>query len=134
MGSRQWRKKAEIWIHRVSSKLLSPQVQRQLRPVTSRLPFKIALGVAVPAVEAWYRCGVDSHVSEAAWIMGLQSGTYPYTKNGLKQSVYGTDRPPLALETKRAAEEAQRVIQHLALLERLFPAGFGALARDVRSW
>jgi hypothetical protein len=110
------------------------QVQGQLRPLSGRPAVKTALGIAVPAVEAWYQCGRDPHVTEAAWIVGLQSRSYPYTKNRLKQDVYGMERPPLALETRRAIEEAQRLVQDLTLLENLFPAGFGSLARDVRSW
>ena len=110
------------------------QVQGKLRPRSGRPPIKTALGVAVPAVEAWYRCGLDPRVSETAWILGLQSKSYPYTKLRLKEEVYGTERPLLPLETRRATEEAQRLIQNLPLLESLFPTGFGALARDVRSW
>lgn len=110
------------------------QAQAQLRPIPSRSTTKIALGLAVPAVGAWYRCGRDPHVSEAAWIVGLQSGSFAYTKLRLKQDVYGTDRPSLTLETQRATEEARRLIQNLTLLENLFPSGFGLLARDVRSW
>lgn len=110
------------------------QEQKQLRPVSNRPSIKTALGVAVPAIEAWYRCGVDPHVTEAAWILALQSRSYPYTRNSLKQDVYGMERPLLALETRRATEEAQRLLQSLALLESLFPAGFGSLAREVRGW
>jgi len=110
------------------------QEQRRLRSVANRPAIKTALGVVVPAIEAWYRCGLDPHVTEAAWIMALQSNNFPYTKNNLKQDVYGTDRPLLVMETRRATEEAQRLVQNLTLLESLFPAGFGALARDVRNW
>lgn len=41
---------------------------------------------------------------------------------------------PLTLETQRAAKEAQRLSQNLSLLENLFPAGFGTLVQDLRSW
>jgi hypothetical protein len=110
------------------------QIQHQLRPVSGRAPIKTALGLAVPAMEAWYRCGLDPHVTEAAWIQGLASGHHPYTKDDLKRAVYGTVRPSLGLETKRAIEEAQRLVQDLSVLETWFPNGFGALARDVRNW
>ncbi len=110
------------------------RVQGQLRPRSGRPQLKIALGVAVPTIEAWYRCGLDPHVSEAAWILGLQSGSYPYTKLHLKKDVYGMEQPLLRLETRRATEEAQRLIQNLAILESLFQTGFGALVRDVRGW
>lgn len=110
------------------------QEQDQLQPVTGRGSIKIAVGIAIPTIEAWYRCGLDSHVTETAWIQGLESGTSPYTSKSLKQAVYGTDRPSLELETKRATEEAGRLVHDLDTLERFFPNGFGALARDVRSW
>jgi hypothetical protein len=95
----------------------------------------IAIGVAIPAIEAWFRVGVDGAVTEAAWIGGLQAGADPYTKNDLKRAVYGTDRPSLPLETQRMAQEADRLVAaQLAALEALFPNGFGALANDVRGW
>jgi len=107
-----------------------------LRPVEGRQPIKIALGLAVPQVEAWYVTGQDPHVSEAAWLNGLRSGTLPYDSKWLKTKVYRTDRPSLDLETQRAREEAERIVRDgkLPLLERLFQGGFGALAADVRAW
>jgi hypothetical protein len=107
------------------------QVQNQLRPIINRAPIKTAIGIAVPAIEAWYRCELDPHVMEAAWIQALQSGNYPYTKRSLKQDVYGAVRTP---KMNRAVEEARRLAQNLAELETWFPNGFGALARDVRGW
>ena len=109
-------------------------VLAQLRPVQGRPQIKIAVGIAVPAIEAWYRCGLDPHVTEAAWIASLPSGPFPYTTNSLKEDVYRTSRPSLELETQRTTEEAQRLTQDLQLLKQCFPTGFGALARDVRSW
>ena len=109
-------------------------VLAQLRPVQGRPQIKIAVGIAVPAIEAWYRCGLDPHVTEAAWIASLPSGPFPYTTNSLKEDVYRTSRPSLELETQRTTEEAQRLTQDLQLLKQCFPTGFGALAREVRSW
>ncbi len=106
----------------------------QLRPVQGRPQTKVALGIAVPAVEAWYRCGLDPHVTEAAWIAGLPSGPFLYTTRSLKEDVYETSRPSLELETRRATEEARRLAQDLQLLEQCFPTGFGALADEVRNW
>jgi hypothetical protein len=99
-------------------------------------PIKTGLGLAVPQIEAWYLVERDPHVSEAAWISGLKHGKFPYPREHLKQQVYGTDRPSLDLETRRAKEEAERIVREgkLPALERLFPGGFGTLARDVRSW
>lgn len=106
----------------------------ELRPVPGRSQIKAALGISVPAVEAWYRCGLDPHVTEAAWIAGLPSGPFPYTTRSLKEDVYETSRPSLELETRRATEEARRLAQDLQLLEQCFPTGFGALADEVRNW
>jgi len=99
-------------------------------------PIKTALGLAVPQIEAWYLAGRDPHVSEAAWISGQQSGQFSYAREHLKPKVYDTDRPSLELETRRAREEAERIVREgkLPVLEQLFPAGFGALAKDVRNW
>jgi len=99
-------------------------------------PIKTALGLAVPQIEAWYLVGRDPHVSEAAWISGQKHGKFPYAREHLKRKVYGTDWPSLELETRRAKQEAERIVREgtLPQLEQLFPGGFGALANDVRNW
>lgn len=106
----------------------------QLQPAQGRPQIKVAVGIAVPAVEAWYRCGLDPHVTEAAWIVGLSSNRSPYTTRSLKEDVYGTSHFSLELETRRATKEARRLVQNLPLLEQCFPTGFGALADEVRNW
>jgi hypothetical protein len=111
------------------------RVERDLRRRRHALP-KVAVGLAVPQIEAWYLAGRDPRIGEPAWIVGQQSGKPPYAKNSLKQKVYGTDRPSLDLEIQRAVEEAQRIVRdgELPLLSQLFPGGFGALANDVQNW
>jgi len=111
-------------------------VDSELSPRETYGPLKIALGLAVPQIEAWYLVARDRHVNEAVWIRGLSSGEFPYASSTLKQKVYGTDRPSLGLETELAREQAARIVRdgHLPRLEELFPGGFGALANDVRSW
>jgi hypothetical protein len=108
--------------------------RQRLRPVPNRAPLRVALGLAVPSLEAWWRCGIDAHVTEAAWLVALQSRQFPYDVNRLKAAVYGTDRPGLDQETVRMTEEATRVAQDLGRLETSFPNGFGTLARDLRGW
>ena len=110
------------------------QIQKQLRPVPNRPPVRTAVGLAIPAIEAWLLCGRDPNVSEAAWIEGLRSGKEPYSKHGLKMSVYGSDRPSRGTRRERGIEEASRLIRHLSLLADKFPYGFGALKRDLESW
>ena len=105
-----------------------------LRPVTSRGNIRVAVGLAVPSLEAWLLCGRDPTISESTWRAGLESKHDPYTRNALKQRVYGTDRPNGEMLKRRGTEEARRLIQDLALLETRFPGGFGLLATEIRSW
>jgi hypothetical protein len=90
------------------------------------------IGVAVPAIEAWYLSGRDGTVSEAAWIVGQETGRLPYTRAELKMRVYGTDRPGLPLQTACAVREAERQYRDTRWLESDFP-GFAALAADLRA-
>jgi len=93
-----------------------------------------AVGVCVPAIESWLLCGRDTSVTEQAWIDGQAIGMLPYTRRELKWRVYGTERPTLERELKRAVQEVTRHRGDLRRLENDFPHGFGALARDLRSW
>ena len=106
-----------------------------LREVPGREELRTATGLAVPCIEAWYRCGVDNHVNEATWNRRLQSGeSIVYSKTSLKRDVYGTDRPSLELETSCAIRAANRLGQNIADLERLFPEGFGPFLAEARQW
>jgi len=110
------------------------QVLQQLRPVAGKPLLKCALSLAVPTIEAWCLLGKHPLVGEATWASGLASGNLPYTNNSLKQSLYGTERPSLDLQTKRMVEEAHRLATDLAAMERSFPSGFASLLRDLRNW
>lgn len=91
-----------------------------------------AVGVAVPAIEAWYLCGREATVSEAAWTMGQGTGRQPYSRAELKWRVYGTDRPSLVHETHCALREVERLRRDPRRLEHDFP-GFASLAADLRA-
>ena len=117
------------------------QLRIAARNVLSRLQalpdsgtIRIAIGLAVPAIEAWYRCGVDPHVNEAAWSRHLDGEHLAYTRRSLKRDVYGTERPSIEIETSFAIIASSRLVNDMSVIERLFPNGFGALAKDVRSW
>lgn len=103
------------------------------RALPERPKLRLAFGLAIPAVEAWLLCGVDSSVSEAAWINGMRERRDPYTKLGLKQRV-GTDRASLGQARERMTNHARQLAREVALLERAFPIGFGSLAKSLRSW
>ena len=107
---------------------------KNLPPAHGRARVLRAVGVCVPAIEAWLLCGRDTSITELAWIDGQVSGQAPYTRRELKWKVYGTDRPSLAHEIKRAVQEVSRHHGDVRRLENDFPNGFGALARDLRTW
>jgi len=112
---------------------LATSLQR-VSPVANRAPLRTAIGLAVPSIEAWYRCGLDPHVNEARWIGRLSGEEINYTKRSLKVDVYGSDQPSLHAEAAAAVEAARRLAQNLEQLSQLFPSGFGCLLADVRSW
>ena len=107
---------------------------RNLPPARGRDRVLRAVGLAVPAIEAWLLCGRDTSVTEAAWMEGQGSGRLPYTRAQLKWKVYGTERPSLPHELKRAVQEVSRHRGDVRRLENDFPNGFGALTRDLRAW
>jgi hypothetical protein len=110
------------------------RTRKKWRLPPGRSPIKTAAGLAVPAVEGWYLCGKDREVGEGNWRLFQRRGAFPFTRRDLKARVYGTPRPMLALETRRAEEEARRLAGSIHLLENEFPLGFGHLARAVRRW
>lgn len=108
------------------------QTTKKLPPAHGRERILRGVGVAVPAIEAWYLCGRDEQVTEAAWIAGQAAGRIPYTRAQLKWRVYGTDRPSLSYETRCALREVERHRRDVRRLENDFP-GFRALATDLRA-
>jgi len=106
----------------------------RVRPLATKAALKTALGLAVPAIEAWYRAGLDAHVNEVAWNRKLLGEDVSYDKRSLKKDAYGSYQPSLNIETTAAVAAAKRLTENLDLLEQLFPNGFGSLLRDLRSW
>lgn len=107
---------------------------KNLPPAQGRDRVLRAVGLCVPALEAWLLCGRDTSINEAVWLAGQQSGRLPYTRRDLKWKVYGTDRPSLQFGMTRAVQEVSRHAGDIRRLENDFPNGFGALARDLRGW
>ena len=108
------------------------QATKKLPPAHGRDRVLRGIGIAVPAVEAWYLCGLEDSVTEAAWVAG-QGTQSPYTRRDLKRRAYGTERPSLYHETEVALREARRHAHDLRRLENDFP-GFAALSADLRTW
>jgi hypothetical protein len=113
---------------------LVQRCQQQLKPVSGRVPLKIAVGVAAPAIEAWCLCKSNLQISEATWEKGLAEKREPYSKQELKKQLYGSDFRSLELMTRKMTEAAQEIAKDLSALERAFPNGFGNLANELRSW
>jgi hypothetical protein len=105
-----------------------------LTPIAGRPSIKTAVGLAVPAIEAWFQCGLDSHVNEATWARSLMQERITYTRRSLKLAVYGTERPTLDVQIRLAIQEANRLAGDLAAFEQNFPNGFGTFATEVRHW
>lgn len=108
-------------------------VQRNIAPRSHLPPLKFAIGLAVPAIEAWYRCGKDVHSTEARFKRELTQSLQA-TRRQLKLDTYGSVAPPSDVLIKHAREECTRLATQLNLLELHFPTGFGVLARSLRKW
>ncbi len=110
------------------------QARKHLRARPNGGELKVAIGVAVPAIEAWYLVSKEHQVGEATWRAGLAANRLPFTRPKLKEIVYGTARPSLKLETECATREARRIINNINAIETAFPIGFGLMASEIRSW
>jgi hypothetical protein len=108
--------------------------QRELKTVPGRVPLKIAVGVAAPAIEAWWLCQSNPQISETAWEKGLTDKRDPYSKQELKRQLYGSDYCSLEMMTQKMTQAAEAVAGDWSLLEKSFPSGFGSLAQELRSW
>jgi hypothetical protein len=116
------------------------EVQKSLTPVPNRSPLKIAIGLAVPAIEAWYLCGNDAQSTEAILTKRKDTGTSSL-RNELKRRVYNPGlplqsfrMPSLAFQTECAVKEAKRLASDIEQLKTFFPNGFGKLVRDISNW
>jgi hypothetical protein len=112
------------------------RVRKHLKPRAGLPELKIAIGLAVPAIEAWYLVGREHQIGEAAWKVAVSDRKLPFTRSDLKVKVYGTNRPSLELETECAVREATRIVNgnRLPELQAFFPDGFGSMAEEIRKW
>jgi hypothetical protein len=108
------------------------QIQSILKAVPGLRSMRVAIGLAVPAIEAWLQCDRDTHISETTWKQILARRSKRYSKQILKSNLYGTDRPTLNRETEVMVERAIALAANLRLLESRFPGGFLPLANALR--
>ncbi|MCY7348261.1 MAG: RloB domain-containing protein [Pyrinomonadaceae bacterium] len=109
------------------------EVVKSLKPRPERNSLKIAFGVAVPAIEAWYLCGTKIPVGEESWKRKLKGEKVGYDRTSLKEEIYGV-RPFRQKQIETAIKEAKKLAQNLELLEEKFPEGFSIFANEIRSW
>jgi hypothetical protein len=111
------------------------RARARLTPRLDRTEVRVAIGLPVPAIEAWYRCGHDPHSAEARFVRELSSGVrLTAIRRQLKKEVYGTDRPALTFETEVATREAHRLAGDLERLRTQFPFGFGSFYETLATW
>ena len=107
-------------------------VLSRLAPVPGRAMLRVAIGVAVPAIEAWLACDQQPHLSEITWKRVLAGQSKRYSKQSLKTGLYGTIKPSLKDETCIMVERAKILAKNIGLLEARFPGGFGLLSQSLR--
>jgi len=107
----------------------SLRINRQDRP-----PLRVAIGLAVPSIEAWWRAPHDPLITEAAWKARQRPGGAGYTKLSLKSQLYGTEDPSLASETAVLCNGAAAVAAAASVLAARFPYGFLPMLREIQSW
>jgi hypothetical protein len=110
------------------------RTMKNLPPANGRRRIHTAVGLAVPAIEAWLLCGKEERVTEDAWILGQEKGRLPYTRRELKHLTYGTVRPSLPEEIHQSLQSIGRHRGDMRRLENDFPRGFGPLVNDLRTW
>lgn len=114
------------------------QLRKAVAETVSKLKgkktFRVAVGVPVPAIEAWFLCGINPHVNEATWIRKQNGERISYDRKSLKVELYGNDRPAIETLKEKAIESAERLIEDLEQFEELFPQGFGCLINEIRGW
>jgi hypothetical protein len=109
------------------------RIRSQL-PATQRKAINVAVGLAIPSMEAWLQCGRDNTVTEAAWLVALRERRFAFDPRRLKLAVYGRKRITGDFEKRRMVEEASRLAADVQALEKWFPGGFGPFAADIRGW
>ena len=110
------------------------ETKKKLKPIQGRPRVNVAVGIAIPALEAWWLCGTNPHYAEAPAIRRVATESLLHMRKELKLKLYGTIRPTLEIEMMRMCEAARRVTDDLEELERAFPIGIGLLRQQLRLW
>lgn len=98
--------------------------------------FRVAIGVAVPAIEAWLLCGINLHVNEATWVdkQKERRASFYDDRRRLKIELYDSHIASSDTMLERSIESASRLAENIEQLEIMFPEGFGNMANEIRNW
>ena len=104
-------------------------------PPRSGLPnLRVAIGLAVPTMEAWLLSRREAGMTEANWRMARKEKREPFTRIQLKEMLYGTKSPGIELETEKMCVHMKEIVADLERFRTAFPDGFGPLHDEIRSW
>jgi hypothetical protein len=111
------------------------QVRAALNVIPRRVELKVAIGLPVPAIEAWFQCGKDPHAAEAPILRELAEGRVLFnTRRRLKRAVYGSGPYVTGHQVDIAVREARRLAADLDTLRSRFPRGFGSFYESLATW
>jgi hypothetical protein len=105
-----------------------------LGPVAQKPALKVAIGVAMPALEAWLLSPDDVTLCEANWERALSSEIDTDIGKRLKRQLFGVERPDSFVRRDLVLKAAHRCIPHLSVLRDRFPNGFGKMVEDILAW
>jgi hypothetical protein len=111
--------------------------QRELSRLKTRPslpPLRVAIGLPVPALEAWLLSHRHGGLTEAMIKAARLQHREDYPRVRLKELLYGTARPTLQLEIEKMLEAMNEIIGDLPRLRTAFPGGFGPLFDEIVSW
>ena len=108
----------------------------ELQTVEGKEMLKIAIGVPVPAIEAWLLFGRNPQVSENTWIRKQNGEKIKYDRPKLKTELYGSDLISAEKKIEISLEAIRRIAENELFddLENAFSQGFGSLANEIRGW
>lgn len=108
----------------------------EMQAVEGKEMLKVAIGVPVPAIEAWLLFGKNPQVSENTWIRKQNGEKINYNRKKLKTELYGGERVSEEKKIEISIKAIERIVENQLLddLEKSFPQGFGSLSNEVKSW
>jgi|GEM_PF-4293239 len=113
------------------------ETQRHLRPRNFSSPLRIAVCLAIPAIEAWLLNIEMPEINEAWWQQSCQSkpdSAMHQRKLHLKRQLYGTDQPSNRAQITFIREHERAIIRELPRLTAAFSWGLKPFVDTVVQW